>query len=48
MGIKYSELVVKCLNGHFAVVDDTREELKLQQAFRAEVVDVLEWSLACM
>ncbi|PGH11095.1 hypothetical protein AJ80_07283 [Polytolypa hystricis UAMH7299] len=42
MGEKYKSIVVKCLSGHFAVVDDTREDLKLQQTFRAEVVDVLE------
>ena len=48
MGGKYRDIVVKCLSGQFAVVDDTREELKLQQAFRAEVVDVLEKSLACI
>ena len=42
MGRKYKEVVVRCLSGDFGVADDTREELRLQQAFRAQVVDVLE------
>ena len=46
MGDKYRDIVVKCLSGHFVMSGDTREELNLQQAFRAEVVDVLERSLA--
>ena len=46
MGDKYRDIVVKCLGGHFVMPEDTREELNLQQAFRAEVVDVLERSLA--
>jgi hypothetical protein len=45
MGDKYRDIVVKCLGGRFVLADDTREELNLQQAFRAEVVDVLERSL---
>ena len=48
MGDKYKDIVVKCLSGHFVMADDTRSELKLQQAFRAEVVQVLERSLACL
>jgi hypothetical protein len=46
MGDKYRDIVVKCLGGHFVMAEDTREELNLQQTFRAEVVDVLERSLA--
>lgn len=42
VGKKYKEIVVKCLNSDFGVTDDTREDLNLQQAFRAQVIDVLE------
>jgi hypothetical protein len=35
-------VVLKCLQGNFEVSDDTKEDLKLQQAFRAQVVDVLQ------
>jgi hypothetical protein len=42
MGEKYKQLVLKCLAGEFSVRDDTKEDLKLQQAFRDQVVDVLE------
>lgn len=41
MGEKYRDIVLKCLSGNFGVVDDTKEDLKLQQAFRAQVVEVL-------
>ena len=41
MGPKYTELVVKCLTGDFGVKDDSKEDMKLQQAFRAQVTDVL-------
>ncbi|KAI9148806.1 Sodium transport ATPase 5 [Paramyrothecium foliicola] len=40
MGDKYKEIVLRCLQGSFDVVGDTKEDLKLQQAFRAQVVDV--------
>lgn len=41
-GEKYKDVVVKCLKGEFDVSNDTKEDLKLQQAFRAQVVEVLE------
>lgn len=34
--------MLKCLNGDFGVDDDTREDMKLQQAFRHQVLDVIE------
>ncbi|KAH8646464.1 hypothetical protein BGZ60DRAFT_553738 [Tricladium varicosporioides] len=42
VGEKYKQVVLRCLSSHFDVIDDTREDLKLQQAFRSNVVDVLE------
>ena len=42
MGSKYKNVVLKCLLGKFEVGDDTKEDLKLQLAFRTQVVDVLE------
>ena len=42
VGRKYKEVVIKCLTGNFDVTDDTKEDLNLQQAFRTQVVDVLE------
>ena len=36
MGGRYRDVVVKCLTGSFGVVDDTKEDLKLQQAFRSK------------
>jgi hypothetical protein len=44
MGKKYKDVVLKCLKGEFGVSPgmDTQGELKLQQAFRRDVVDVLE------
>ncbi|KAF2202012.1 hypothetical protein GQ43DRAFT_471252 [Delitschia confertaspora ATCC 74209] len=42
MGEKYQQVVLACLMGEFGVTNDTREDLKLQQAFRTQVVDVLE------
>ena len=41
MGSKYRDIVLKCLTGNFGIVDDSKEDLKLQQAFRTQVVDVL-------
>ena len=41
---KYKDLVIKCLTGDFGVTDDNKEDLKLQQAFKSQVVDVLERS----
>jgi hypothetical protein len=46
MGEKYRQLVLKCLSGEFGIVDDTKEDLKLQQAFREQAVDVLERACA--
>lgn len=42
VGRKYKEVVLKCLTGDFGAEDDTKEDLKLQQAFRHQVVDVIE------
>jgi hypothetical protein len=42
VGRKYKDIVIKCLTGQFGVQDDTKEDLRLQQAFRTQVVDVLE------
>ncbi|KAK0663815.1 hypothetical protein DIS24_g857 [Lasiodiplodia hormozganensis] len=42
MGSKYQQVVLKCLTADFGVRNDTKEDLKLQQAFRLQVVDVLE------
>lgn len=41
VGGKYTELVVACLTGDFGVEDDTKEDIHLQQAFRAQVISVL-------
>ncbi|AEO71186.1 uncharacterized protein THITE_2123332 [Thermothielavioides terrestris NRRL 8126] len=42
MGTKYRDVVVKCLTGDFHVQNDNKEDLKLQQAFRSQVVNVLQ------
>ena len=42
MGQKYRDIVLKCLTGNFGVVDDNREDLKLQQAFRTQVLEPLQ------
>ncbi|KAH8745421.1 hypothetical protein BGZ57DRAFT_778237, partial [Hyaloscypha finlandica] len=42
VGEKYKQVVLRCLTSQLDVVDDTREDLKLQQAFRSHVVDVLK------
>ncbi|KAE9583941.1 hypothetical protein CGMCC3_g227 [Colletotrichum fructicola] len=44
MGDKYQKVVLNCLKGDFNVFDDTKEDFKLQQAFRANVVDLLQKS----
>lgn len=41
MGEKYKAVVLKCLRNDFGVSDDSKHDLKLQQAFRSHVVDVL-------
>lgn len=41
MGSKYRDKVLKCISGAFAVTNDTKEDLMLQQAFRLQVVEVL-------
>ena len=46
MGERYQQVVLTCLTGEFGVQNDTRDDLKLQQAFRTHVVDVLEKSAA--
>ncbi len=42
VGGKYQDVVLKCLTGDFGIQDDSKEDLKLQQTFRGQVVDVLE------
>lgn len=42
MGEKYQQVVLTCLKNGFDVKDDSKEDLKLQQAFRAKVINVLE------
>ena len=41
MGEKYKGVVMKCLLNDFGVSHDVKSDLKLQQAFRSQVVDVL-------
>ena len=41
MGQKYRDIVLKCLTNSFGVVDDNKEDLKLQQAFRSQVLETL-------
>lgn len=48
MGDKYRNLVLKCLRGDFEVNNDTKEDLKLQQAFKAEVVGTLQKITQCI
>ncbi|KAK4199631.1 hypothetical protein QBC40DRAFT_340368 [Triangularia verruculosa] len=43
-GERYKDVVLKCLQGDFGVTHDTRDDTKLQQAFRSQVVDVLQRS----
>lgn len=42
VGRMYKEVVLKCLTAEFGVENDTKEDLKLQQAFWHQVVDVIE------
>ncbi|KAK4222139.1 hypothetical protein QBC38DRAFT_460730 [Podospora fimiseda] len=42
VGEKHKDVVLKCLQGNFGVTNDTKEDLALQQAFRGQVVDVLQ------
>lgn len=42
VGKRYKEVVIKCLKGEFGISSDNKEDLKLQQAFRSQIVDVLE------
>jgi hypothetical protein len=48
MGKKYQAIVLSGLRSDFECSNDTKEDLKLQQAFRAQVVDVLERAASCM
>ncbi|OJD40375.1 protein kinase-like [Diplodia corticola] len=41
-GPKYRKAVLDCLRGDFGVTEDSKEDLKLQQVFRLQVVEVLE------
>lgn len=42
VGSKYQTIVLTCLWGDFDVENDTKEDMKLQLAFRSQVVEVLE------
>ncbi|KAL4902357.1 hypothetical protein BDW74DRAFT_186888 [Aspergillus multicolor] len=42
IGKRYKHAILRCLTGDFRVEDDTREDIKLQQAFRHQVLDVIE------
>ena len=42
MGEKYQSVVLKYPEGNFEVAIDTKGDLMLQQAFRAQVVDILQ------
>ncbi|KAI1771326.1 hypothetical protein F4818DRAFT_429798 [Hypoxylon cercidicola] len=42
MGEKYQQVVLLCLTNGFDVKDDSKEDLRLQQAFRTKVINVLE------
>ena len=46
MGPNYTEIVVKCLTGDFGIKYDSKEDIKLQQAFRTQIVNVLDRALA--
>jgi hypothetical protein len=41
MGRAYLTIVEKCLTGDFEVRENTEEDVKLQQAFRKQVVEAL-------
>ena len=42
VGENYKNVVISCLSGRFDVENDNKEDLKLQQAFREQVLDVLD------
>jgi hypothetical protein len=49
VGRRYMEVVLRCLTGDFGVGgDDTKEDLRLQQAFRYQVIDVLEMAASSL
>jgi hypothetical protein len=48
MGDRYAKIVKMCLTGSFGVHGDPREDRKLQQAFRTEIVDVLSRLASCL
>ena len=48
MGEKYKNVVLACLQNGFNVVDDSKEDLKLQLAFRTQVINVLEKAAQCI
>jgi hypothetical protein len=49
VGKRYMEVVLRCLTGDFGVGgDDTKEDLRLQQAFRYQVIDVLEMAASSL
>jgi hypothetical protein len=39
---KYWDAIVKCLTWKFDMINDNREDLKLQQAFRTQVMNVFK------
>lgn len=42
VGEHYKNVVIRCLTGGFDVDNDNSEDLKLQEAFRDQVLDVLD------
>lgn len=42
VGEHYKNVVIRCLTGRFDVENDNSEDLKLQEAFREQVLDVLD------
>jgi len=48
VGENYKSVVVRCLTGNFDVENDNKEDLKLQQAFREQVLDFLDRAAECI
>ncbi|KAF2806413.1 uncharacterized protein BDZ99DRAFT_523862 [Mytilinidion resinicola] len=48
MGDNYAKVVDVCLTGEFGIQNDTKEDLKLQQAFHVQVVEVLARMSSCL
>jgi hypothetical protein len=48
VGERYKAVVVRCLTGDFDVKNDNKEDLKLQQAFREQVLYFLDRAAECI